>query len=463
VYNVSNTSAYPVYLEPESYDLEMMAGNVSVSGNVTDINDASRLDGASVMLYPSAGMSGEPTSVTSVFENDQLSWSAVISPGEWIVVVTEANPGVNGGGVAIGLLDASISEGAVLDLEMALGGWIDLSTTWTSEYPVAQHHAGSSSDGATYLNETVMVTFSIGDSIDWDLPVDANGSITLLMPSEEIQMESSFTTLQHDLLLEMDYIGGSVANVAEGRIPVNLSYSRTINSDTAITMVADTLVNATMVNGSLFELTAIETEDGYESIEFSVNIAYEGTEVSDQFSVTGQVLSSPDEAYWALEFWNGTDFVSNQDITLGIGNNSNDTSVDNSAVLRARVLVANQSEAWHLQDAHTLKVILNSDGVASSELAFTVQVPQKYGLELSDVITEVGIGEGGSNEFSFTLLNTGNGDDSFTIELQITFLPVGKLLLQALPYELQRMIRVRKFSLLTLLISSMEHPLSLSL
>ena len=52
VYNVSNTSAYPVYSEPESYDIEMTAGNVSVSGNVTDINDASRLNGSTVVLYP---------------------------------------------------------------------------------------------------------------------------------------------------------------------------------------------------------------------------------------------------------------------------------------------------------------------------------------------------------------------------------------------------------------------------
>jgi uncharacterized membrane protein len=215
----------------------------------------------------------------------------------------------------------------------------------------------------------------------------------------------------------MDYFGGSVANVAEGRIPVNLSYSRTINSDTEIMMVVGTLINATMVNGSMLDLIAIETEDEYESIEFSLNIAYQGTEVSDQFTVTGQILSAQDEEYWALEFWNGTDFVSSHDITLGIGNNTEDSSVEDSTVLRARVLVANQSEAWHLQDAHKLKVILNSDGTPSSELSFTVQVAQQFGLELSDIDTEVGIGEGGSNSFGFTLLNTGNGDDSFTIEL----------------------------------------------
>tara|TARA_B100001093_G_scaffold519934_1_gene611529 strand:- start:10217 stop:19900 length:9684 start_codon:yes stop_codon:yes gene_type:complete len=417
VYNISNSSAYPVYSEPVSHDLEMMAGNVPVSGNVTDINDAMRLDGASVVLYPSSGMSGEAISVDSTFENDQLSWSAVISPGEWIVVVTQANPSVNGGGVAVGLLDASISEGAILDLEMSLGGWVDLTTVWTSEYPVAQHHAGSASDGASYLNETVSVTFGIGEGIEWDMPVDADGEISILLPSQEVTMDSSFTTLQHDLLLEMDYIGGSVANIAEGRIAVNLSYSRSINSDTSLSMVSDTVVNATLVNGSMLDFMAVESGESYDAVEFSVDIKYDGTEVSDLFTMSGQVLSSPDEADWSVEFWNGTGFESSQDVTLGIGNNSADDSVQDSMVLRVRVLVANQSEVWHLEEAHKLKLILNSDGVASSELAFTVQVPKQHGLEISDVESEVGIADGGSNTFGFTLTNTGNGDDTFSITL----------------------------------------------
>ena len=58
-------------------------------------------------------------------------------------------------------------------------------------------------------------------------------------------MDSSFITLQHDLNLEMGYIGGAVTQVAEGRSPVVLSYTRTINSDTTITLVEGSMVNAT--------------------------------------------------------------------------------------------------------------------------------------------------------------------------------------------------------------------------
>jgi asparagine N-glycosylation enzyme membrane subunit Stt3 len=416
VYNVSNLSAYPVYSQPESYDIEMTAGNVSVSGNVTDIIDASRLNGSSVVLYPSTGMAGESQTITPEFANDQLTWSAVIAPGKWIVVVTEANAGTNGGGVAVGLLDASISDGATLDLEMSLGGWIDLTTTWT-DIGLDEHHAGSSGNGSAMLNETALVTFAIGSDIEWDMAVGTDGSISILMPAEEIEMDSSFTTLQHDLNLEMKYIAGAVTQVAEGRSPVVLSYTRTINSDTTITMVEDSMVNATTVEGSELAFLAIEENEGYKVIVFDLNITYNGTETVQVFDVLGQVGISPDEADWGIEFWNGTAFVDSHEISLGIGNNSNDTTVESSTMLRVRILTANQSEAWHLQDPHTLKVRLITDSTPSSEIALTVQVPQIYDFEANDKPTEIGIGAGGSSTFGFMLENTGNGDDSFTIEL----------------------------------------------
>ncbi len=416
VYNVSNSSAYPVYSEPESHDIEVTAGNVSVSGNVTDINDASRLNGSTVVLYPSTGMAGEMQTVTSVFANDQLTWSAVIAPGEWIVVVTEANAGENGGGVAVGLLDASISDGATLDLEMSLGGWIDLTTSWT-DINLEEHHAGSSGNGSSMLNESVSITFAIGSDLEWDIPVGSDGSISILMPADEIEMDSSFVTIQHDLNLEMDYIGGAVTLVAEGRSPVALSYTRTINSDTVITIVENSIVNATVEDDSNLAYLAIPEDEGYQAIELDLNIQYEGTETVQVFDVLGQIGVAPDEAEWSIEFWNGTDFVESHEVSLGIGNGSSDTSIASSAVVRVRILVANQSDAWHLEDPHSLKVRLINDGTPSSEIAMKVQVPQIYGFEFNDVPTEIGIGSGGSSSFGFELVNIGNGDDSFTIEL----------------------------------------------
>ena len=414
VYNVSNTSAYPVYSSPESYDIEMTAGNVTVSGNVTDINDAERLNGSVVTLFPSSGMAGEPVVVSSQFANEQLTWSSDISPGEWIVVVTEANAGENGGGVAIGLLDASISDGATLDLEMSLGGWLDLTTTWT-DIKLDEYHAGSASNGSIYMNETAVVTIAIGEGLEWDLPVGADGTISVLMPASEVEMDSSFITIQHDLELEMEYIGGAVTTIAEGRSPVSLSYTRSINSDTSIAMVEGSVVNAT-VDGEL-AFTAVEEGEAYQQIEFDLELNYEGTETVQVFDVLGQIVVSPDEADWKIEFKNGSTYEDAYEVSLGIGNSSQDTSVQSSVTVGIRITVANQSTAWHLEEPHTLKVRMLTDNTPSSEIAVTVQVPQIYGLETSEEDESIGIGAGGNSMFGFVLENTGNGDDSYTVEL----------------------------------------------
>ncbi|MDA8546286.1 glycosyltransferase family 39 protein [Euryarchaeota archaeon] len=414
VYNVSNTSAYPVYSSPESYDIEMTAGNVTVSGNVTDINDAERLNGSVVKLFPSSGMAGEPIVVSSQYANEQLTWSSDISPGEWIVVVTEANAGENGGGVAIGLLDASISDGATLDLEMSLGGWLDLTTTWT-DIQLDEYHAGSASNGSIYMNETAVVTIAIGEELEWDLPVGADGTISVLMPASEVEMDSSFITIQHDLELEMEYIGGAVTTIAEGRSPVSLSYTRSINSDTSIAMVEGSAVNAT-VDGEL-AFTAVEEGEGYQHIEFDLELNYEGTETVQVFDVLGQIVVSPDEADWKIEFKNGSTYEDAYQVSLGIGNSSEDTSVQSSVTVGIRITVANQSTAWHLEEPHTLKVRMLTDNTPSSEIAVTVQVPQIYDFETSDEDESIGIGAGGNSMFGFVLENTGNGDDSYTVEL----------------------------------------------
>ena len=72
VYNLSNSGAYPVENNPESHDIEVIAGNVAVSGNVTDINDASRLDGATIVLYPTLDAVRDPVTLTSTVADGEI-------------------------------------------------------------------------------------------------------------------------------------------------------------------------------------------------------------------------------------------------------------------------------------------------------------------------------------------------------------------------------------------------------
>ncbi len=416
VYNLSNSSSYPVENNPESHDIEVVAGNVAVSGNVTDINDASRLDGATIVLYPTLDAVRDSITITGVFADDVLTWDAEIAPGEWIVVVTQSNADENGGGVAIGLLDATVANGASIDLEMALGGWVDLSTEWT-DFALDEHHAGSSSDGASMISESVDVTISIGDDIAWDMTLEDDGTLTLLMPAGDIEFDSTFMTVQHDDNLDMEYIAGGKTSIGEGRAPVNLAYTRSINSDSSITMSSGSVTNATLIDDDETDLMAQVTGEDHKTIEFNLDVAYEGTEIADVFTVTGSIGVAPDSNLWSVEFFNGTDWVESYDLTLGVGANASDTSVEKTASIMVRVHVANQSEAWNLEDAHMVKVRMSTDTGESSEISLKVQVPQTYGFELTEEVTEIGIPAGSSQQVTFMLENTGNGDDSFTITL----------------------------------------------
>jgi hypothetical protein len=329
--------------------------------------------------------------------------------------VTQADADENGGGVAVGLLDATISTGATLELEMALGGWVDLTTEWTG-FDLSSYHAGSASDGAALMNETAEVSISIGE-LSWNMPVSENGTLTLLMPAGEVDFDSTFTTIQHEELLQMDYIAGAKSSVGEGRSPVAMTYTRSINSDSSITMASGSVVNATSIDDDETDLMAQPTEDAYETIEFDLDMNYDGTELSDVFTLTGSVGVAPDSSLWSIEFFNGTDWVESYDVVLGVGNDSSDTSVETTGKVSVRIIIANQSEAWHLEDAHSIKVRMSTVTGASSEISIDVQVPQTYGFEISDQETEIGIGESDNRQFGFMLTNTGNGDDSFTVSL----------------------------------------------
>ena len=46
-----------------------------------------------------------------------------------------------------------------------------------------------------------------------------------------------------------------------------------------------------------------------------------------------------------------------------------------------------------------------------------VAIPQTYGLEITDAVEETGVSPGSTATFSFMLTNTGNGDDTFNVEL----------------------------------------------
>jgi len=414
-YDVEETGGFPVYDEITSHDIEMNAGNVSVSGTITDIQGASRLSDASIVLYPALDVERDIISLTGTMVDDVLTWDATISPGDWVVVVTENNASENGGGIAIGLLEASVANGGTLELEMTLGGWAELTTTW-ADIEGVPHHAGSDDAGYSMITEAVVVEVSIGDGLVWEMPIEADGTLNLLLPSGDFDIDSTFITIQHDDELEMKYNSGVNSNIDADLQSITLEFNRRINSETSVQVVSGSITNATTIDDDNNKLMAGES---LSEIEFDVQADYLGTETTDAFVVTGLVDISPDEADWNLQFWDATEseWVDSIEITLGIGANSSDDSVSNSSIFKAKLTLPDAATVWHLENGHTINVNLNTETGSGSEVSINVQVPQTYGFNITDATEEVGIAPSGNRNFEFTLTNDGNGDDTFTIEL----------------------------------------------
>ena len=414
-YEEDNNTFYTVNDTHESRDFEMSAGLVSVSGNVTDVlGVSSRLDGASIMLYPASGIVRDPIAITSVsYANDTLSWDANIEPGNWIVVVEGTDSDENGGGIAIGLLEAVVQDGASIDLVMAKGGRIGLTTSWLT-FDSQPFHAGD-------VAEEVTVELDLGDGINWEMPFDSEGTLGMVLPAGTVALDSEFETIQHDLNLTMDYTSGLsldvIQDTAEDRL---MEFTRRVNSDLVIEIISVDNTTADYNIDDLTELTAIEDDDGYKIITMKLSLTYEGTEISDQFTASGGTGVTQDAEFWTIEYLNSSsddddDWVEAMDVSMGVGANNSDENQVLSRIIDVRVKLPLQNQSQTYDDGHAINMRFTADGGAN-EASVRVNIPQQYNISLVDAPESIGVGVGDETLVTLRIINDGNGDDTVRVE-----------------------------------------------
>ena len=412
-YDDNNTGTYVVNNEPLSQDIEMSAAEVSVTGTVTDVLDATRLDGASITLYGTSENQQDSIDVIGTLTGETLSFTAVVEPGQWVVVVYEDDAPFNGGGVAVGILDAEVQDGGTIELVMSKGGWVDLSTEFTS-FNLQTFNAGTD-DVDSPVTDVVDIEVDLGDGRAWTLPIDSDGTLEVLLPANTATFNSEFSTVQRDLV--MNYTAGiSIDNGDEGRTAVMLSFNRKTNSD--LTLTVSGVEGATVLGDENRDLLAVvnsSDSDNYTSIEFDVAAQYQGTEIADPFDVSGTVTVSPDQDQWSVEFYNGTDWIESTSVQLGIGDVTANATLNES--VRARIVLPSVEAAWWLENGHDINIRFSADSGDMTEVSINVEIPQYYDFNTTDVTSTIGVAPGGSTTASLTVNNNGNGDDSFTYEV----------------------------------------------
>ena len=418
-YETENQSGYTVHDSPDSTDIVVTAGLVDVFGTATDQLDSARLVDASIVLYPIAGVERDAVQVNGAMNGSTLEWSSSVQPGEWVVVITQSNPGPNGGGVAIGLLDASVANGGNITMVMALGGYVDLATAWT-DIEQNDHHAGSADSGAAMIQDVVELEVTYNE-MKWVMAVPANGELRTLFPEGSVSFDSEFMTVQHSTNLEMEYYGGQTTSVlADSTIAATLQFNRRVNSALDITFNDASLEGSTLLNAADAEVEAVissSNESAYSTITFDFDVNYNGTELMDVFSVSGEMGLAQDSELWTVKFYNATSDEYEDSISVSLGIGDGDTPAVLSETVRVQITLPDVAETWKLENGHRMTMRLTTDLGESSQASVKVFVPQTYGFTVSEATEELGMSALVERQFSFDLTNDGNGQDSFTIEL----------------------------------------------
>ena len=415
-YTDGNNSFYVVNDTHESRDFEMSAGVVSVSGTVTDITGVStRLEGATITLYPAKGIVRDTVTITDTsYANDTLSWTGEIQPGDWIVVAEGSDSNENGGGIVIGLLEASVQEGASIDLVMELGGRLSVTSTWTTINNTV-YNAGDVADG-------VDVEITLGE-IAWITQFDENGELSMVLPACElvncVELDSEFDTVQHEMALEMEYNSGITVTVmqatAEDRV---MDFNRRINSDLVIEVISITEDTAVITDDDLSEVTAIANDDnGYEVITLRLGLTYEGTEIADEFTASSGVSVSQDSDEWTIEYNDveSGNWTNIMDVGMGIGINNSDSNQVLYREIDVRITLPLQNQTQTYDDGHAVNMRFASDG-GISEASVRVNVPQQFNISLDGADEQYGVADGGETLVTLTVFNHGNGDDTISVQ-----------------------------------------------
>jgi asparagine N-glycosylation enzyme membrane subunit Stt3 len=408
-----------------STDLELLAGNVTVTGLIDYVqmevwDEISA--GVVLQLVPHTGIERESHTPVKLLDNEGYwngSWSADIEPGEWVLIATNEAAGV----VGVELVDASVHDGAEVNLTLVPGGILHISTSWI-DFEGDSHHLGDSDVPGAEMIDTPSIDLSMGGNREWVIGVDSDGNVDLLLPEGTLFLESEFQTFEHGL--NMTYSAGlSIEVAAEQETPVNtLRFNRQL--DHGVQFNVTEVTGATPHEELNNDVDVLDSSESgvFETIEFTIEVDYTGNEALDEYDVT-TIFSAEDIEHWSVEFHNGTDangtvqWVEEMTIQLGL-------NIGGTLDLSMRVKPANLSDSISLDAGHKISLRLTHTDGSYSGHQLTVRIPQTYQVNvLEQPEGTTGVFPGEEKRVEFMIENAGNGHDTIQFEIDTTWLPEG--------------------------------------
>ena len=391
--------------------LELTAGLVDVSGNLSyDLGiESISVNDLVLTIIPTEGLVRDSVTPQLLYGDDGWlgEWSAQLEPGLWIVSASVPTEDL----VIMGLLNVDVVDGGNLDMELTKGGLLDVNTEWL-DYDGVSHNLGEIVDAN--------IVIDIGFGMKWIQDVETDGSLNLLLPNGNVEFSSDFEIEQRGIVME--YIAGRGVDVYSGQeSPVlSLLYNRVSNHEITINTLNLTSGHDSYV-GSMSDVNlVVNATDGFEPVEFTLEVNYLGHESYDLYTVGG-LVSGTDSAEWSLQFDNGSgEWNTSTQFEVGLDNSQmfNDLNI--------RVVAPNQSVAHAFEDGHKITISISTQDGYLETHDLTVRIPQLHGFELSTPMDDIyGVYPGELLIIPIELTNSGNGDEKYEFEFDDSELPDG--------------------------------------
>tara|TARA_B100000700_G_scaffold65285_1_gene72120 strand:- start:45677 stop:55171 length:9495 start_codon:yes stop_codon:yes gene_type:complete len=406
---------------PNSVDIELTAGSVGVSGNVTHNDIVSIGDSVELTLIPIQGMIRDRVTPTKILVDGTWNgaWNASVEPGRWILRAEHQESNL----IAMSVIDADISEGGSSDVELELGGWLYLSTMWLN-------YDGDVGDlGDSNLMDLEFIV-QLGAGIQWDAVLDNEGATSILLPSGTVEVSSSFSVEQMNRIME--YNAGNNINIPASATNLlastnqEISFTRTANHN--IESEITSMIGGNSSNDDFSDVEILFADDGnYTTVEYTITVDYLGHEPISAYSVVGNVAGT-DGSDWNVTFFDDSENSDNNSSGIWLNEYSFDMGLDGdntSFDLHVRVDAANRSTAQSLEEGHTVSIQFMSSSGLSHTQQLLLRVPQYHEFELLELSEVFGIRPGEELSIPMEIRNAGNGDERFEFEFDDSQLPEG--------------------------------------
>jgi hypothetical protein len=419
-------SPLQMVIDPAWSDIELTAGTVEVKGNVSYIDEQQFSlisDSIVLKLLPVSGFERDIIVPDKVLINGSWNggWETQIEPGNWILRVTSVENNL----IAMALVQAGVVEGAEIDVELKVGGWLNLPTSWI-DYEGSEHTlAVLETENAEIINSPDPI-INIGAGLSWNSSVDEDGNLRILLPSGRIDISCTALIVQRNLTMEYEGEQGMTILVNQETPPITLNLIRKANQYIISYMINNSQWNESE-NFDIDITTSVPTDNGsYEAIYYNLGVQYDGHETFQTYTAYPLIEGSnlplnEGGSGWTVELHNGSG-IWGEETNFSIGLDS----ITNFTELHVRIIPPNQSVAHYVEGGQQVTIFFKDPEPSyfHNYHDIYVNIPKIHGFELTEPMDEAyGIYPGESSGIVMKFTNSGNGDDIFTFEFDDSELP----------------------------------------